>query len=200
MLSAALALTLPANADFPFRIVWNGPSSTCSDDVPTDTVTRCPPNVALTPGDYDIEVNSNQAFNGSIITLFYNIEFPRLNASLDEIPCWDKKPNKTCSWSPWGDIEPLVNGGVPQKANLSKHKAAVAAAVANTIVDENFDGLAIIDWEAWRPLTAENDDGLSCCKSPPTAFPTGLLTKHACRCAVVYLNPLFLRHSRNADS
>ena len=46
-------------------------------------------------------------------------------------------------------------------ANLSLHLDQLTADVENLIPDAAFEGLAVVDWEAWRPLTAENDDGLS---------------------------------------
>lgn len=55
-----------------------------------------------------------------------------------------------------------MNGGVPQAANLTAHIEALRQDIVNTIPDPGFSGLAILDWEAWRPLTSENDDGLSC--------------------------------------
>ena len=35
------------------------------------------------------------------------------------------------------------------------------ADVEQLVPDPQFSGLLVVDWEAWRPLTAENDDGLS---------------------------------------
>lgn len=57
---------------------------------------------------------------------------------------------------------PKVNGGVPQAANITAHLIQLALDIENSIPDPDFTGLAILDWEAWRPLTSENDDSLSC--------------------------------------
>lgn len=54
-----------------------------------------------------------------------------------------------------------ANGGVPQAGDIELHKAAVAKLVADMIPDPNFSGYGIFDWEDWRALYAENDDGLS---------------------------------------
>jgi hypothetical protein len=45
--------------------------------------------------------------------------FPQLKCPTNATPCWSGK--HPCSWNPWGDIEPSVNGGVPQAANLTAH-------------------------------------------------------------------------------
>lgn len=54
-----------------------------------------------------------------------------------------------------------VNGGVPQNASLEAHLKQVEVDIDATIPDVNFAGLAIIDWEAWRPLWAWNFDALN---------------------------------------
>mmetsp|Transcript_9926 Transcript_9926/g.25446 ORF Transcript_9926/g.25446 Transcript_9926/m.25446 type:complete len:424 (+) Transcript_9926:48-1319(+) len=146
-----------ARGDAPprFDVVWNGPSEGC---------TRCAgPNQLQTSAiaAAGISVNVGQSFNGSVITLFYKTGlFPTLACPTNATPCWSGQ--HPCSWNPWGDIAPKVNGGVPQVANITAHTEALAADVGAAIPDPDFSGLAIIDWEAWRPLTSENDDSLSC--------------------------------------
>jgi hypothetical protein len=64
-LSGAADLELPA-----FSVVWNGPSSGCAHSH------------NLTIADYGVQVNENQSFYGSVITLMYTFgEMPLLNAS-----------------------------------------------------------------------------------------------------------------------
>lgn len=62
---------------------------------------------------------------------------------------------------PWCDSGPNdatnkcqnpINGGVPQKLNMVEHLAKVRLDVARAIPNEDYDGLAIIDFERWRPL------------------------------------------------
>lgn len=65
-----------------------------------------------------------------------------------------------CSWTPWGEIWPISNGGVPQAGDVDAHAAAVANATARIVPDEDFEGLLVMDWEAWRPLFDANDDNL----------------------------------------
>ena len=59
-----------------------------------------------------------------------------------------------------------VYGGVPQAADLHAHLAALSDAVERLIPDPSFDGVAVVDWEAWRPLSAENYDSLTACAKP----------------------------------
>ncbi|VDK85284.1 unnamed protein product [Cylicostephanus goldi] len=50
-----------------------------------------------------------------------------------------------------------VNGGLPQKCDLRTHLKKAREDIEKRIPDENFSGLAIIDFERWRPLFSEND-------------------------------------------
>ena len=134
----------------PFEVVWNGPSAGCNSGNGLRNLTA-----------YGILANAAQSFNGSTITLFYRIgDWPKLNASMNATACWSEH-SPGCSWNPWGRIVASANGGVPQAANITAHTAQVARDIASMIPDAHFSGLLIIDWEAWRPLYAQNDDGLS---------------------------------------
>eukprot|EP00038_Savillea_parva_P031936 m.92037 g.92037 ORF g.92037 m.92037 type:complete len:432 (+) comp9942_c0_seq2:284-1579(+) len=156
-LVSALALASPilAASPAPFEVVWNGPSAGCLN---------CPPGQALTTEaikNAGIMVNPVQNFSGPVISLFYKTGlFPVLDCPTNATPCWTGQ--HPCSWNPWGDIAPKVNGGVPQAASIPTHVAQLQEDVLAQIPDPDFNGLAILDWEAWRPLTSENDDGLSC--------------------------------------
>lgn len=48
-----------------------------------------------------------------------------------------------------------VRGGIPQNASLAEHLAAAEEDVKRVIAEEHL-GLAVIDWEAWRPLWFRN--------------------------------------------
>lgn len=123
--------------------------------------------LAATGSEYGISANPEASFNGSQITLFYGPHtWPLLKAttSPDVIPCWRKVPGQPCTWNQseiWTNITVVQNGGVPQAADIEVHKAAVAEMVETMIPDPNFAGYGIFDWEKWRALYSENDDGLS---------------------------------------
>ena len=65
------------------------------------------------------------------------------------------------SWNPWGSINVSANGGVPQAANVTAHVEAIRPHIESSVPDPAFAGILIVDWETWRPLTAENDDYVS---------------------------------------
>ncbi|KAI4872136.1 hypothetical protein NFI96_031082 [Prochilodus magdalenae] len=49
------------------------------------------------------------------------------------------------------------NGGIPQKANMTANLEKASTDITQYI-PENNSGLAVIDWESWRPLWARNWD------------------------------------------
>ncbi|XP_048878866.1 hyaluronidase-2-like [Brienomyrus brachyistius] len=51
-----------------------------------------------------------------------------------------------------------VNGGLPQTASLTKHLDAMNEGLKKYIRDSSIRGLAVIDWEEWRPLWIRNWD------------------------------------------
>jgi hyaluronoglucosaminidase len=125
----------------PFEIFWNGPSAVCSHS------TSGP----LTLAPYGLQVNANQSFNGSQITLFYKMGlFPTLKGTRKASGFWQ-----------WGNITATSNGGVPQAADLEAHSASVEQDVIAMIPDPAFAGVLIVDYEAWRPLYSECYDSMS---------------------------------------
>lgn len=51
-----------------------------------------------------------------------------------------------------------VNGGLPQIASLTHHLEKLPEGIKKYIRDPNAQGLAVIDWEDWRPLWIRNWD------------------------------------------
>lgn len=51
-----------------------------------------------------------------------------------------------------------VNGGLPQLASLTQHYEKMPEGVQKYIREPNAKGLAVIDWEEWRPLWIRNWD------------------------------------------
>ena len=89
--------------------------------------------------EYCIIQNSGGEFNGSNITIFYGIgHFPFINQ----------------------ETKQYVHGGIPQLGNLTDHLDQVTKDVV-ALLPEGFSGLAVIDFEAWRPLFKHNYDALS---------------------------------------
>uniref|UniRef100_A0A8C6MWW7 Hyaluronidase n=1 Tax=Mus spicilegus TaxID=10103 RepID=A0A8C6MWW7_MUSSI len=58
---------------------------------------------------------------------------------------------------PWYTSEGVpINGGLPQNTSLQVHLKKAAQDINYYIPSENFSGLAVIDWEYWRPQWVRN--------------------------------------------
>ncbi|XP_075015193.1 hyaluronidase-3 isoform X4 [Calonectris borealis] len=91
--------------------------------------------MGLPLGDYGIMENENGRFAGQNITIFYKNKFglyPYL--SRQGVP---------------------RNGGIPQRVHLDAHLARAASDI-HRLLRPAFRGLAVVDWEEWRPLWAQN--------------------------------------------
>ncbi len=58
-----------------------------------------------------------------------------------------------------------VNGGLPQIASLTHHREKMPEGIAKYIRDASAQGLAVIDWEEWRPIWIRNWDTKAIYKS-----------------------------------
>lgn len=87
---------------------------------------------------FDIVANPDQTFMGNNITIFYS-------SKLGEYPYYGLGG------------EP-VYGGVPQNASLNQHLQKADGDLRTDIPDRDFHGLAVVDWEKWRPLWERNWD------------------------------------------
>ncbi|XP_030425310.1 hyaluronidase-3 [Gopherus evgoodei] len=91
--------------------------------------------VALPLEDYAIVENQGNAFQGQNMTIFYKNKFglyPYI--------------------SPEGKY---YNGGIPQKVRLKQHLERATAEITQ-LLQPDFHGLAVVDWEEWRPLWRRN--------------------------------------------
>ncbi|XP_078065988.1 hyaluronidase-1-like [Mustelus asterias] len=111
----------PIKSNKPFITVWNAPTAACQSLFGVNLNLRI----------FDIIANQNESFIGQDVTIFYS----------DKLGSY---PYYTKSGLP-------VNGGVPQNASLNDHLAKAQIDVENLIPLRDFGGLAVIDWEAWRP-------------------------------------------------
>lgn len=121
--------------DLPFLTVWNAPSQECQEKY----------NVSLNLGIFDVVVNQNESFTGKEMTLFYS----------NRLGCY---PYYTKNGT-------AVYGGVPQNASLEDHLWKAQQDIKKTIVETSFKGLAVIDWESWRPLWVRNWDSMEIYKN-----------------------------------
>ncbi|XP_005508921.2 hyaluronidase-3 [Columba livia] len=91
--------------------------------------------VGLPLGDYSIIENRDGRFTGQNITIFYKNKF---------------------GLYPYLSQQGVSrNGGIPQRVPLGAHLARVAGDIRH-LLRPAFRGLAVVDWEEWRPLWAQN--------------------------------------------
>ncbi|XP_054694196.1 hyaluronidase-1 [Grus americana] len=116
----------PVLVNRPFVTIWNIPTERCAKKY----------NVNLNLEVFDVLANDQQSFIGQDITLFYS-------ENLGLFPYY------TSTGVP-------VNGGLPQNASLKAHLHEATQDIKVTLPSPAYGGLAVIDWEKWRPLWIRN--------------------------------------------
>ncbi|XP_068568324.1 hyaluronidase-1 [Cebidichthys violaceus] len=112
----------------PFLSVWNAPTASCLSQYGVD----------LDLGTFSIVQNENQTFMGENITIFYS----------EKLGLYPRYTSQAVA----------VNGGVPQNASLDEHLRVASENIRTWIPDGDFQGLAVVDWESWRPVWERNWD------------------------------------------
>ncbi|XP_078372681.1 hyaluronidase-1-like isoform X1 [Oculina patagonica] len=120
----------PAIEDRPFVAIWNAPTGGCYVNYSININLR----------DFDILENPKQTWDGKYVTVFYN-------AQLGLYPYFTNEQGTNS-----------YNGGMPQLVNLAAHLKKMKQDIIKKIPDPDFNGLAIIDWEGWRPTWGRNFD------------------------------------------
>ncbi|XP_070789832.1 hyaluronidase-1 isoform X1 [Pituophis catenifer annectens] len=116
----------PAILGHPFISVWNAPTQICEEKY----------RISLDLRIFDLIVNPHDSFIGKDITLFYSNKF---------------------GYYPYYTKDGVaIYGGLPQNASLKAHLQKIEQDINNTILDVGFRGLAVVDWEHWRPLWIRN--------------------------------------------
>ncbi|KAI6238076.1 Hyaluronidase [Aphelenchoides fujianensis] len=111
----------------PFEIYWNVPSDSCKQ---------------LHPEAYGITTNTGDHFAGDKLVIFY---------SFGKLPYCNEKLQMGLNTEA-SECTNAVNGGVPQAANFTAHFAQIKADIDERMPNASFDGLAVVDYEAWRPV------------------------------------------------
>ncbi|KIH64301.1 hyaluronoglucosaminidase [Ancylostoma duodenale] len=86
-------------------------------------------------------VPTGQEFFGNKVVIFYENRFG------------------LCPYYKAYDPSQPINGGLPQNISIENHLAVVEKQIKGAIPDENFNGIAVIDIEQWRPLYEMNWGG-----------------------------------------
>ncbi|XP_072308593.1 hyaluronidase-1 [Eucyclogobius newberryi] len=126
--SSALQSVSSSFAQMPFLTVWNAPTASCLSQYGID----------LDLGMFNIVQNQNQTFMGDNVTIFY----------ADKLGLYPR----------YGNQEAPINGGVPQNSSLDEHLRAASDDIRRYIPKRDFQGLAVVDWESWRPVWERNWD------------------------------------------
>ncbi|XP_068450622.1 hyaluronidase-1 [Clinocottus analis] len=127
-LVSGLQLATSPLSQVPFLTVWNAPTASCLSQYGVD----------LDLGMFSIVQNKNQTFIGENITIFYS---------------------EKLGLYPWYTSQAVaINGGVPQNASLDEHLKVASENISAWIPDRDFHGLAVVDWESWRPIWERNWD------------------------------------------
>nr|CDJ92372.1 Glycoside hydrolase domain containing protein [Haemonchus contortus] len=110
-----------------FPVYWNVPSKVCYSR-----------KVNIPLDQFGITHNKGHEFLGDQIVIFYEYNFGYFPYYADYNP------------------DTPINGGLPQNCPLDKHLARVSKQIREAIPREDFNGIAVIDFEEWRPLYQMN--------------------------------------------
>ncbi|XP_057588348.1 hyaluronidase PH-20-like [Hippopotamus amphibius kiboko] len=116
----------PLIPNIPFLWAWNAPTDRCAKRF------DMPPDLSL----FSAVANPQKDVTGQFITLFYADR-------LGYYPHIDERTGKS------------VHGGIPQMGSLKEHLDKAKKDISHYMPIDNV-GLAVIDWENWRPIWARN--------------------------------------------
>ncbi|XP_028820722.1 hyaluronidase-2 [Denticeps clupeoides] len=120
--------TWPLYPNKPLLLAWNVPHDDC----------KSWHGVHFKLDLFQIVASPNQAFVKQNLTIFYKDR-------LGLYPYYNRDGTS-------------INGGIPQNASLTRHLDRMPNDVKYYIRDAEAKGLAVIDWEEWRPLWIRNWD------------------------------------------
>lgn len=110
----------------PFVVAWDVPTQDCGPRL----------KVPLDLNAFDVQASPNEGFVNQNITIFYRDR-------LGLYPRFDSAGRS-------------VHGGVPQNVSLWAHRKMLQKRVEHYIRTQESAGLAVIDWEDWRPVWVRN--------------------------------------------
>lgn len=116
----------PLYSGKPLLLAWNAPTEDC----------RPRHEIIFQLDQFQIVASPNEGFTKQNLTIFYKDR-------LGLYPYYEPDGN-------------AVNGGLPQVASITQHVQKMPDGVTKYIKDPMSKGLAVIDWEEWRPLWIRN--------------------------------------------
>ncbi|XP_018606677.1 hyaluronidase-2-like isoform X2 [Scleropages formosus] len=117
----------PLVSQKPVLLAWNAPTQDCGPRH----------KIWLKLDQFDIEASPSEGFVRQNLTMFYK-------ERLGLYPFFEDSGGAA------------VNGGLPQAASLTEHLEKMPQGVNKYIREAGAKGLAVIDWEEWRPLWFRN--------------------------------------------
>ncbi|XP_056130266.1 hyaluronidase-2 [Lampris incognitus] len=118
----------PLFSQKPVLLAWNAPTEDCGPRH----------GVRFSLEQFQIVASPNEGFVKQNLTIFYKDR-------LGIYPYYEHDGT-------------AVNGGLPQAASLTQHHEKMPEGVLKYIREPGIKGLAVIDWEEWRPLWIRNWD------------------------------------------
>ncbi|KAL0977767.1 hypothetical protein UPYG_G00160950 [Umbra pygmaea] len=118
----------PLFSQKPLLLAWNAPTEDCAPRH----------RVRFQLEQFQIIASPNEGFVKQNLTIFYK--------------------DRLGLYPYYSDDGTPVNGGIPQAASLTQHQEKMPEGVKKYIREPNAKGLAVIDWEEWRPLWIRNWD------------------------------------------
>uniref|UniRef100_A0A0M3I4C2 Hyaluronidase n=1 Tax=Ascaris lumbricoides TaxID=6252 RepID=A0A0M3I4C2_ASCLU len=111
-----------------FEVLWNVPSRNCFRQ-----------HIDIPLKKFGIIFNDKQEFHGNRMNTFY-----------------EKNIGLYPYYKDGSDPKSIVNGGIPQRVNMVAHLRKAQKDIESAIPDSGFGGVAVLDFEAWRPLWSLN--------------------------------------------
>ncbi|XP_040584641.1 hyaluronidase-like isoform X2 [Mesocricetus auratus] len=130
----------PVIKDQPFNIFWAAPTFFCKDHF----------DVSMNLQAFDIIPNPLETKSGTTIAIFY--------------------PDELGYYPYFSEDGKSFYGGIPQKGNLSEHLKKSASDIADAVTWWRAEGLAVIDWEGWKPQWDRNWGSREIYKNQSLAF------------------------------
>ncbi|XP_051551433.1 hyaluronidase-2-like [Myxocyprinus asiaticus] len=116
----------PLYSGKPLLLAWNAPTEDC----------RPRHEIIFQLDQFQIVASPNEGFTKQNLTIFYQ--------------------DRLGLYPYYGPGSTAVNGGLPQAASLMQHLEKMPEGLQKYIKDPTAKGLAVIDWEEWRPLWIRN--------------------------------------------
>ncbi|XP_055510935.1 hyaluronidase PH-20-like [Leucoraja erinacea] len=117
----------PLRRSFPFLALWNAPSELCASKF----------GVALNLASFPMVSTTRRSPFQQDVRIFFN-------GMIGRYPHYDGPSGRE------------VNGGVPQQADMAGHLLKAGLDIGQLIPSNTSRGLAVIDWESWRPVWSRN--------------------------------------------